>query len=361
MNKIKELESTVRSFKSIKEELNLKDQQIFLLNKEIQRSQKMVPQVKLSPEQLAEKEKLNEDKNKLLRIYENACNRLLTEHQKIIQEMKTIYENLILQELKNNPKCLSENYLQIKDVCEMFASNIGQMLQQLTNVVAIVAENENGVYVSQFQNLKLAVISLLKSFFNETFIIKTQPKQVIKKETKFTATVSVLVSRMLNISINPPVVKVFIINEHQAKQYHSEKEEYQVCTSGDIVNNTSVMEYNATTNDLSAEFGNMQLKKIKRTEKRGSESVMDEKFGLLFCTEIYIERDIVFKLKVKASLLLCFSFWWVFFPLPIPVDTFSSRCRNRAWQPRGECTVDNHLGQCLLSSRKHHCCCLRLC
>jgi len=42
------------------------------------------------------------------------------------------------------------------------------------------------------------------------------------------------------------------------------------------------MEYNETTKQLSVSFRNMQLKKIKRAEKKGTESVMDEKFALLF-------------------------------------------------------------------------------
>lgn len=52
--------------------------------------------------------------------------------------------------------------------------------------------------------------------------------------------------------------------------------------SGEILNNVSTMEYHQTTRQLSASFRNMQLKKIKRAEKKGTESVMDEKFSLLF-------------------------------------------------------------------------------
>lgn len=42
------------------------------------------------------------------------------------------------------------------------------------------------------------------------------------------------------------------------------------------------MEYQQTTRQLSVSFRNMQLKKIKRAEKKGTESVMDEKFSLFF-------------------------------------------------------------------------------
>ena len=35
---------------------------------------------------------------------------------------------------------------------------------------------------------------------------------------------------------------------------------------------------------------NLQLKKIKRTEKKGTESVMDEKFSVLFWTEFQVSE-----------------------------------------------------------------------
>lgn len=53
-------------------------------------------------------------------------------------------------------------------------------------------------------------------------------------------------------------------------------------SSGEILNNTGTMEYQQATRQLSVSFRNMQLKKIKRAEKKGTESVMDEKFSLLF-------------------------------------------------------------------------------
>ena len=46
------------------------------------------------------------------------------------------------------------------------------------------------------------------------------------------------------------------------------------------------MEYHQATGQLSVSFRNMSLKKIKRAEKKGTESVMDEKFALLFWSEV---------------------------------------------------------------------------
>lgn len=50
-----------------------------------------------------------------------------------------------------------------------------------------------------------------------TFIIEKQPPQVLKTQTKFSATVRLLVGGKLNVHMNPPQVKATIISELQAK------------------------------------------------------------------------------------------------------------------------------------------------
>ena len=44
-----------------------------------------------------------------------------------------------------------------------------------------------------------------------TFIIEKQPPQVLKKDSRFTATVRLLVGGKLNVHMNPPTVKATII------------------------------------------------------------------------------------------------------------------------------------------------------
>lgn len=50
-----------------------------------------------------------------------------------------------------------------------------------------------------------------------TFIIEKQPPQVLKTQTKFAATVRLLVGGKLNVHMNPPQVKAVIVSELQAK------------------------------------------------------------------------------------------------------------------------------------------------
>merc|ERR1712038_2229217 len=94
---------------------------------------------------------------------------------------------------------------------------------------------------------------------------------------------------VLNIHMGAPKVYVSIVNETQANQLLShasteeKKKEDYAC--GDILNNSGAMEFHNTTRTVSCAFRNLQLKKIRRTEKKGQESVMDEKFAILVWTE----------------------------------------------------------------------------
>lgn len=100
---------------------------------------------------------------------------------------------------------------------------------------------------------------------------------------RFTATVRLLVGGKLNVHMTPPQVKVTIISEAQANLLlKNDKLSKHSESSGEILNNTGTMEYQQATRQLAVSFRNMQLKKIKRAEKKGTESVMDEKFSLLF-------------------------------------------------------------------------------
>lgn len=45
----------------------------------------------------------------------------------------------------------------------------------------------------------------------------------------------------------------------------------------------------------------MQLKKIKRTEKKGTESVMDEKFSILFSSKFFIGNELQFEVSNSTN------------------------------------------------------------
>lgn len=72
-------------------------------------------------------------------------------------------------------------------------------------------------------------------------------------------------------------------------------------SSGEILNNNCVMEYHQTTGTLSAHFRNMSLKRIKRSDRRGAESVTEEKFTVLFESQFSVGgNELVFHVKTLS-------------------------------------------------------------
>lgn len=67
------------------------------------------------------------------------------------------------------------------------------------------------------------------------------------------------------------------------------------------------------TRQLSVSFRNMQLRKIKRAEKKGTESVMDEKFSLLFQSQFSVGGgELVFQVIIVYVDVFIFMFCYDF-------------------------------------------------
>ncbi|KAI2810217.1 Signal transducer and activator of transcription 5B [Blomia tropicalis] len=181
----------------------------------------------------------------------------------------------------------------IQDWCEGLAELTWQTRVHIKRLQIMCQNYSATQYVtdSLFGLVDLST-TLLHRLVKSTFVIEKQPPQVMKTNTRFTATVRLLVGGKLNVHMTPPSVSVFIISEHQASILGAEPNNliipHNESAAGEILNNTGIMEYHSATKQLSAHFRNMQLKKIKRTEKKGTESVMDEKFALLFFSRFNI-------------------------------------------------------------------------
>ena len=121
--------------------------------------------------------------------------------------------------------------------------------------------------------------------------------------------VRLLVGGKLNVHMTPPQVTVSIISEQQANTLLKNDKMAKGDASGEILNNTGTMEYQKATRQLSVSFRNMQLRKIKRAEKKGTESVMDEKFSLLFQSKFSVGGgELVF--QVLLSILIISCIWY---------------------------------------------------
>uniref|UniRef100_V5G239 Signal transducer and activator of transcription n=1 Tax=Anoplophora glabripennis TaxID=217634 RepID=V5G239_ANOGL len=195
------------------------------------------------------------------------------------------------QQLAGNGANFNSNLDTIQEWCESLAELIWLNRQQIKEVERLkqkLALDPPGV-TDVLPQLLAEITQLLSTLVTSTFIIEKQPPQVMKTNTRFTATVRLLVGGKLNVHMTPPQVKVTIISESQANMLlKNDKLGKSGECSGEILNNSGTMEYQQATRQLSVSFRNMQLKKIKRAEKKGTESVMDEKFSLLFQSQFSV-------------------------------------------------------------------------
>merc|ERR1712018_1091803 len=189
----------------------------------------------------------------------------------------------------------------IQEWCEGLAQivwNLKQQVKQLGNLFEKINSNA-GQSSDKLKHLIEMITESLTNLVTGTFIIEKQPPQVMKTNTRFTATVRLLVGGILNLHMAVPSVSVSIVSENQANQLlmsnSNTPKRREDFNSGDILNDTGSMEYHNATKQVSVSFRNLQLKKIRRTEKKGTESVMDEKFAVLFWTEFTV-GDLKFQL-----------------------------------------------------------------
>ncbi|XP_077568851.1 signal transducer and activator of transcription 6 [Stigmatopora nigra] len=172
------------------------------------------------------------------------------------------------------------NFLQMW--CEQLLGVNGKLRQELMLIVEPVPE------------LQERLGQLLKLLVQSSLVVDKQPPQVIKTQSKFTTTVRYLLGETIAPG-KPVVLKAQIINELQARNLNISLSD----NVGEVINNTAILEHNTASKSTCATFRNMSIKKIKRADRKGSESVTEEKFALLFSTEINITgSDTPFKIQI---------------------------------------------------------------
>ncbi|XP_030019145.1 LOW QUALITY PROTEIN: signal transducer and activator of transcription 5B-like [Sphaeramia orbicularis] len=185
--------------------------------------------------------------------------------------------------------------------CEKLADLIWQNRQQIRRCEHLTQQLPlPGPMEELLSKLNADITDIISALVTSTFIIEKQPPQVLKTQTKFAATVRLLVGGKLNVHMNPPQVKAVIVSEQQAKALLKNESTHSE-SSGEILNNNCVMEYHQATGTLSAHFRNMSLKRIKRSDRRGAESVTEEKFTVLFESQFSVGgNELVFNVKTLS-------------------------------------------------------------
>ncbi|KAB7505902.1 Signal transducer and activator of transcription 5B [Armadillidium nasatum] len=230
----------------------------------------------------------------------NSRMNLQEKHKVTIDRLAAIQQRILDEELINwkkeqrmagNGRLMCAGKLdQIQAWCDSLAEIIWLNRHQIKECERHLSQMplKTGGYINLLPTLNEHITRLLSSLVTSTFIIEKEPPQVMKTNTRFTSTVRLLVGGKLNVNMTPPQVRVTIISECQAQSLLQTDSTMKNDASGEILNNTGTMEYNQSNRQLSVTFRNMQLRKIKRAEKKGTESVMDEKFALLFQSQFSV-------------------------------------------------------------------------
>ncbi|XP_059812313.1 signal transducer and activator of transcription 5B-like isoform X1 [Hypanus sabinus] len=196
-------------------------------------------------------------------------------------------------QLSGNGAYFEDNLGSLQEWCDKLA----EMNCQIQQEFGLISSQED-VAIDQISGVPEKLSSLLNNLVRSAFLVEKQPPQVLKTQSKFSSTVRFLLGVRLNAQAKPPLVKAIIITEQQARVMRQHGN-IQSENTGEIMNSTSLLEFSNATKTTSASFRNMSLKKIKRSDRRGTESVTEEKFAVLFSSELCIAGSEV-KYHVQA-------------------------------------------------------------
>ncbi|XP_025903059.1 signal transducer and activator of transcription 6, partial [Nothoprocta perdicaria] len=187
------------------------------------------------------------------------------------------------QQLAGNGAAFEENLAPLQKRCEALAEVHLQLQQQ---VLAAGADLGAELLPRLLERLAEVLGSLVKS----SFLVEKQPPQVLKTQTKFQASVRFLLGpRLLQAPAKPYAVRADMVTEKQARELAlSGAAGTPGESTGEIVHNVVALETNPASGTCCANFKNVLLKKIKRCERKGSESVTEEKCAVLFSTAVVL-------------------------------------------------------------------------
>nr|UCK81542.1 signal transducer and activator of transcription 1-alpha/beta-like protein [Arenicola marina] len=253
-------------------------------NARLESEQRLTVQRQANDTELARKaQELLQARLQMVKEMHETCTSMSALQSHILDEQLISWKRQ--QQLAGNGVPFEGGLEMLQQWCDSLADIIWQNRLQIKNFEVLRSQLPINVPPDQqdlLPVLNTSITGLLSTLVTSTFLIEKQPPQVLKKDSRFTATIRLLVGGRLNVHMTPPTVKATIISEEQARCLLRNERDIRNEYSGSILNNTGTMEYHQANGSLSVTFRNMTLKKIKRSEKKGNETVTEEKFSILF-------------------------------------------------------------------------------
>uniref|UniRef100_A0A8C4LGY8 Signal transducer and activator of transcription n=1 Tax=Equus asinus asinus TaxID=83772 RepID=A0A8C4LGY8_EQUAS len=199
------------------------------------------------------------------------------------------------QQLAGNGAPFEESLASLQERCESLVDIYSQLQQEVGAAGGELEPKTRAVLISRLEEV-------LRTLVTSSFLVEKQPPQVLKTQTKFQAGVRFLLGlRFLGAPAKPPVVRADMVTEKQARELSMPQGPGAGTeSSGEIINNTVPLENSIPGNCCSALFKNLLLKKIKRCERKGTESVTEEKCAVLFSTSFALGPN---KLHIQLQAL----------------------------------------------------------
>lgn len=199
------------------------------------------------------------------------------------------------QQLAGNGAPFDESMTLLQERCESLVDIYSQLQQEVGAAGGELEPKNRAALISRLDEV-------LRTLVTSSFLVEKQPPQVLKTQTKFSAGVRFLLGlRFLGASAKLPLVRADMVTEKQARELSMPQGPGAGAEStGEITNNTVPLEISVSGNCCSALFKNLLLKKIKRCERKGTESVTEEKCAVLFSTSFTLGPN---KLPIQLQAL----------------------------------------------------------
>uniref|UniRef100_A0A8C5SEP0 Signal transducer and activator of transcription 6 n=2 Tax=Laticauda laticaudata TaxID=8630 RepID=A0A8C5SEP0_LATLA len=172
-----------------------------------------------------------------------------------------------------------------------FDEDLSPLQKRLESLVDILFQFRHQLITSGIElqsHIREHLDDAFNSLIQNSFLVEKQPPQVLKTQTKFQASVRFLLGpQLLKHPATSFLVTADIVTEKQARELTANHSASAFSEStGEIVNNTASLDINVSSNSCTAQFKNLLLKKIKRCDRKSTESVTEEKCAVLFSTTI---------------------------------------------------------------------------
>ncbi|EGD83476.1 STAT5A/MGF protein [Salpingoeca rosetta] len=186
------------------------------------------------------------------------------------------------------------------DTIQQWADSLMTQVWQIRQVTKLMCNLQvrlplNPQSEKQFDTILHAINKTLALLLHRSLVVEQQPPQVLKTQSRFQATVRLLVGPSLTLHLNPPEVSAHIVNERNVREIRQTTllqeggQSMQLPlpdppSSGDILNSRKAMGVQPGNNALQVGFKTLSLRKIKRTDKseKIDHTVTEQKFSICF-------------------------------------------------------------------------------